>query len=311
MRSADEGVAPLVRLARCKVNLTLRVVGRRPPGSLFAGYHELDSLVVFADFGDRLEVASAADLSLAVDGPFAATLAGMPPQSNLVLRAAEALRTAYGISGGAAIKLHKELPVASGLGGGSADAAAALLALVELWNLPRDREALIALGLALGADLPVCLAGGPALVGGIGERLRAAPTIPMGLWLVLANPGVPLETAAVFARRSGDFSLPHAWPPAFANLQGLASAIKEAGNDLEAPARTLEPLVGELLEALRQQRGVAAAGMSGSGASCFALFGGEAEARSAARDLTKRNRSWWVVPAALSTDRFDVEARAV
>lgn len=311
MRSESVGAVPLVRRARGKVNLTLRVVGRRPPRSPFAGYHELDSLVVFVDFGDRLEIAPAAELSLAVEGPFAAALAETPPQDNLVLRAAEALRTAQGVSGGAAIRLRKELPVASGLGGGSSDAAAALSALVELWSLPQDREALVALSLALGADLPVCLFGRPALVGGIGEKLRAAPAIPAGLWLVLANPGVPLATAAVFARRGGEFSLPYAWPDTFATLQGLGAAIAEAGNDLEVPARALEPLVGKLLEALQQQHGVAAAGMSGSGASCFALFGSEAEARAAARDLAKRNPGWWAVAAALSTERFDDEARAV
>lgn len=305
------GAAPVARRARGKVNLTLRVVGRRPPGEVFAGYHELDSLIVFADFGDRLEVRPAADLTLAIEGTFATALAGAALQDNLVLRAAQALRAAQGVKDGAEIRLRKELPVASGLGGGSADAAAALWALVELWNLPCDAKALAALGLELGADLPICLAGRPALVGGIGEKLRAAPAIPAGLWLVLANPGVPLATAAVFARRSGNFSSPYAWPSAFATLEGLAHAIAEAGNDLEGSARALAPLVGDLLKVLRRQLGAAVAGMSGSGASCFALFGSEVEARAAVRDLTQRQPGWWAVAAALLTDRLGDEGIAI
>ncbi|MGH6947909.1 MAG: 4-(cytidine 5'-diphospho)-2-C-methyl-D-erythritol kinase [Kiloniellales bacterium] len=311
MGSEGGGAAPVVRRARGKVNLTLRVVGRRPPGEVFAGYHELDSLVVFADFGDQLEVRPAAGLTLAVEGTFATALARTALQDNLVLRAAQALRAAQGVKDGAAIRLRKELPVASGLGGGSADAAAAFAALAELWNLPCDAKALAALGLELGADLPICLAGRPALVGGIGAELRAAPAIPAGLWLVLANPGVPLATAAVFARRGGNFSSPYAWPGAFATLEGLAQAIAEAGNDLEDPARALAPLVGDLLEALRRQSGAVVAGMSGSGASCFALFGSEVEARAAARDLTERQPGWWAVAAPLLTDRIGDEGIAI
>ncbi len=173
-------------LARAKVNLYLHVLGRRPDG-----YHLLDSLVVFADVGDRIEVAAAESLRLAIDGPFAAEVpAG---DDNLVLRAARALAQAVGRPAAAAIRLTKSLPVASGIGGGSADAAATLRALVRLWRLDIDGERLRRLALALGADVPMCLRARPVFVGGIGERIEEAPELPPCA-LLLVNPRVALPT---------------------------------------------------------------------------------------------------------------------
>lgn len=179
-------------MARAKVNLSLRIAGRRPDG-----YHELESLVVFPDTGDRLTVDLAADLTLDVEGPFADGLTG--EADNLVLRAARALRAETGSNKGAWITLDKWLPVASGIGGGSADAAAALNLLNELWEAGLDHEALARIALELGADVPVCLDAAPAFMTGIGERVARLPALP-DFVLLLVNPGVAVPTGKVFAR---------------------------------------------------------------------------------------------------------------
>ncbi|TAJ38986.1 MAG: 4-(cytidine 5'-diphospho)-2-C-methyl-D-erythritol kinase, partial [Reyranella sp.] len=178
-------------LARAKVNLWLNVVGRRADG-----YHLLDSLVAFTDLADEVEVAAASDLSLAIDGPGARSLEA--EADNLVLKAARLLAGRAGIAPRAAIRLVKRIPVAAGLGGGSADAAATLRALVELWRIAMPEEELFDLAAELGADVPMCLAGKPALVSGIGERLAPSPALPASA-ILLVNPGVPLPTPSVFA----------------------------------------------------------------------------------------------------------------
>ena len=178
--------------APAKGNLYLHVTGRRDDG-----YHLLDSLVAFVDIGDRLRAEPAASLSLAVDGPEAADLAAVG-DNNLVLRAARLLADRAGITVGAALHLHKHLPVAAGIGGGSSDAAAALLALRQLWRLPLDDNTLCALGARLGADVPACLYRRAAWVGGIGERLEPAEPLPEA-GILLVNPRRALPTAAVFA----------------------------------------------------------------------------------------------------------------
>ena len=186
--------------ARAKVNLFLHVTGRRGDG-----YHELESLVAFAAICDRIEVRPAERLEFETDGPFAAKLD--PRAENLAVRAARALAEAAGIAPDARIRLHKALPVAAGLGGGSADAAAVLRALAALWDVTLPGEALAALALRLGADVPVCLAARPSMMRGIGERIEAAPALPAAP-ILLVNPAVPLATAAVFAAREGPFSKP-------------------------------------------------------------------------------------------------------
>jgi 4-diphosphocytidyl-2-C-methyl-D-erythritol kinase len=278
----------LADFAPAKVNLTLRVTGRRPDG-----YHLLDSLVVFAGVGDRLTVAPGEELSLAITGPFGAGLAAEP--DNLVLRAARGLAAAAGVVPRGAITLEKTLPVASGIGGGSADAAAALRLLAAFWGVSLPAGALAALALGLGADVPVCLARRPVRMAGIGEALTPVPALPP-LGMVLVNPGVACATAAIFRARAAaglGFSAPDAVPPAgrFATPESLAAALGESGNDLEAPAITVAPAIAAVLAALRAQPGCLLARMSGSGATCFGLFPDAALASRAARVLPEAG--WW------------------
>jgi len=286
--------APLARLAPAKINLTLRVVGRRAAGLPHAGYHELDSVVVFAAVGDRLSFRRAPDLRLELAGPFAASLSGEP--DNLVLRAARLLAEATGSPADAAILLEKNLPVASGIGGGSADAAAALKGLARLWDC-EDLD-LAVLGAKLGADVPVCLAGRSCRMTGIGEILTPLPPLPP-VTLLLANPGVAAPTAPVFAARRGPFSselVPT--PHYFADAASLAALVRDGGNDLAEPAARLVPAIGEALAMLRALQPLAAA-MSGSGATCFALFADPAEAQAAAGRLRQQRPGWWIAEAPL------------
>jgi 4-diphosphocytidyl-2-C-methyl-D-erythritol kinase len=269
--------------APAKVNLHLHVVGRRPDS-----YHLLDSLVVFARVGDRLTVSPADDLSLSVTGPFAAGLAG--EADNLVLRAARMLAARAGLQTGGALVLEKNLPVASGIGGGSADAAAALRLLARFWGLESSIPDDLCAG--LGADVPVCLSGRPALMSGIGEALAPAPPLPE-LGIVLVNPGVAVSTPAVFGGRMGPFSDPVRFPTeGWGDAESFAAALRETRNDLEPPARALAPAIGDTLEALAGAPGCLLARMSGSGATCFGLFPSAEAARAAAGWIVRDG--WWV-----------------
>ena len=271
--------------ACAKINLSLKVTGRRPDG-----YHELESLVVFAALGDELSFAPAEALSLRLEGRFAAKLTAEP--DNLVLKAARALQQAFACGKGARITLSKELPVAAGLGGGSADAAAALRALCELWDLPCDEAGLLALAAGLGADVPVCLTASPSFVTGIGEILTPAPALPE-LWVLLVNPGQALSTADVFAARDGPYAPPSGPPAAFDGPEGLLAWLADHGNDLEAPARRLLPEIGEVLPVIAAQPACRLARMSGSGATCFGLFLEEGAAAAAADAIGRRAPDWW------------------
>ncbi len=283
--AAEESPGEARETAPAKVNLFLHVLGRRADGR-----HELESLVVFPAVADRLAAQPADELSLTVTGPFAAALAG--ESDNLVLRAARLLRETAPAAPGAALVLEKHLPVAAGIGGGSADAAATLRLLARLWRV----DVPPALPARLGADVPVCMeAPAPKLVAGAGERLGPAPALP-GFWMVLANPRVAVSTPAVFAalrRRSN----PPAGPlPRFASFADLIGWLARQRNDLEDAARGLCPAVGEVLEALART-GTPVARMSGSGATCFALWPDEASARRAAERLSAAHASWWVAAA--------------
>ncbi|MGE0714386.1 MAG: 4-(cytidine 5'-diphospho)-2-C-methyl-D-erythritol kinase [Alphaproteobacteria bacterium] len=264
--------------APAKVNLTLRVVGRRADG-----YHLLDSVVTFADFGDTVTVGPADGLSLTVSGPFAAAVPA--DAGNLVVRAAEGLRAAAGVAAGAAIHLVKRVPVAAGLGGGSSDAAAAIRALRRLWRIAPAFDA-GPVAAALGADVPMCLAGVPARIGGIGEIVTPLSGMP-DLPAVLVNPGVPLATPDVFRARTGAFS-------DAARGADIAGDIVRGANDLTDAARLLVPAIGAVLEALGATGGCRVARMSGSGATCFALYSDGAAALGAARALRRRRPGWWV-----------------
>jgi len=265
--------------AAAKVNLFLHVTGRRPDG-----YHELDSLAVFAGAADELRAEPAAALSLALRGPFGATLEA--EADNLVLRAARALAAVAGREPLVRLTLDKNLPVASGIGGGSADAAACLRLLGRLWNVTLSPE----LALSLGADVPVCLAGVAARMSGVGERLTPAPRLP-ACGMVLVNSGVALGTADVFRARGAGFSAVAALPDAWSDARSMADDLARLGNDLEPPAIGLCPVIGDVLAALRATPGCLLARMSGSGATCFGLFADPASAARAA--LALRRPGWW------------------
>ena len=259
----------MTEAAPAKINLCLHVTGQRADG-----YHLLDSLVVFADIADRISVSAAPALSLRVTGPQAAGLAAelAAGADNLVLRAAQSLAAARGPVPGAAITLDKQLPLASGIGGGSADAAAVL---------------------ALGADVPVCLAGRPARMRGIGAELSAVPPLPPA-WLVLVNPGVAVATPAVFkalAKKTNP-GLPEV--PHLADAPALAAWLGQQRNDLEPAAEALAPVIAEVRRALAAQPGCLLARMSGSGATCFGLFADPATAHAAKAALASAERQWWV-----------------
>jgi len=259
------------------------VTGRRPDG-----YHTLDSLVVFAGIADRLTAAPAPDLSLEIDGPCAAGLS--PGEDNLVRRAARGLAREAGCAPRAALRLTKTLPQAAGLGGGSADAAATLRLLGRLWGLDKPDALAAFLAVTLGADVPVCVSGQAARMGGIGELLGPAPALPpFGLCLV--NPGTPVPTAPVFAARRGAFSPPACLPRSWPDAASLAADLGRLGNDLEAPAIALCPAIRPVLAALASQPGCLLARVSGSGATCFGLFPDSASAAEAASALTRPG--WW------------------
>lgn len=284
--------APIVEIARAKINLTLRVLGRRPDG-----YHELDSLVTFASAGDRLRYTPGAEPVVTVEGPFASDITG----ENLVARALRLLAQRHPALRLGAVHLEKNLPVASGIGGGSADAAA-LLRLVRADN-PGAADAVpwTVLARELGADVPVCLAGRPARMGGVGEIVETLAALP-ALPAVLVNARQPLATADVFrALASGPVKegAVVAAPLAFPSREALVEYVRVAGNTLETPAIALQPVIGEVKAALAAASGCLVAGMSGSGATCFGIFT-DAAAEAAASRLRRDRPAWWVVATELA-----------
>ena len=279
-------------LARAKVNLYLHITGKRADG-----YHLLDSLIVFADTGDEIALAPSDRLSLAIDGPFAAGLGAGP--DNLVLRAAQALQEVTNARSAAAIRLTKNLPVASGIGGGSADAAATLSGLCGLWNVAPGRAALHAIAARLGADVPVCLDGAASFVGGIGEELAPARGLPPA-WLLLANPNIATPTAAVFKARQGPFSKAARWSEPPRDFADFAARLRSSANDLTEAAISVTPAIRDVLVALAALPGCALARLSGSGATCFGLFADEARARAAEGKLRSARPDWWVTAAPIA-----------
>jgi 4-diphosphocytidyl-2-C-methyl-D-erythritol kinase len=280
--------------APAKVNLTLRVVGRRPDG-----YHDLESLVVFASVGDALTLAVGTRVSLTVRGPMAG-LAGAIAD-NLVLKAVQALAERVDNIKSGRFVLSKRLPVAAGLGGGSADAAAALRLLARKNRLALDDVRLREAARATGADVPVCLDPRPRLMSGIGDLLSQPLDLPR-LAAVLVNPRVAVPTKGVFERLAAPRVLRAAamskdYPPA--DRAGLIKYLADRGNDLEAPAIALQPVVARVLDALARLSGCRLARMSGSGATCFALFDNAKAAAAAARVLRGRKPNWWVRSATL------------
>jgi len=289
--------ASLTTRARAKVNLDLRVLGRRKDG-----YHELESLVAFAGIGDTLTLRPGESLALSIDGPRAAGLEASA--SNLVLRAACALETARpGLRVGH-FHLVKRLPVAAGIGGGSADAAAALRLLARLNGIALADPVLRSVAAQIGADVPVCLDSRARLMAGIGERLGPVLRLPP-LFAVLVNPGVAVETVAVF-RALGLTAGQRMAEPRGEGEHSLASAgdflprLIRSGNDLAAPARRIASEIDEVITRLEALPGYRLARMSGSGATCFALFDDSAASATAAKALAKDRPGWWVKATTLS-----------
>ena len=294
MRSPSEE-APFAELACAKVNLSLRVHGRRPDG-----YHELESLVAFAGgcAVDRVTLVPGGPLRLEVGGPGSGSLTDI--QANLIIRAAEAaLRLCPSLTLGA-FQLEKHLPVAAGLGGGSADAAAALR-LIRRAN-PAEAGSIdwLALAASIGADVPVCMASRVSRMAGIGERIEPFPDLPP-VWAVLANPGVALATRDVF-QALGAPPLNSVRPVRARTYDGLPALIvglRDLPNDLEATAKRLCPVVADVCAALIRLDGSLLARMSGSGPTCFALFATAGAAAAAARSLRSAEPRWWVEAAPL------------
>jgi 4-diphosphocytidyl-2-C-methyl-D-erythritol kinase len=281
----------LVESAPAKVNLTLRVLGRRADG-----YHDIESLVVFAGVGDRLALTPGEALTLAVVGPNAAQTG--TEADNLVTKATRALAARVpGLRAGA-FRLEKNLPVAAGLGGGSADAAAALRLLAQANKLAPDDPRLRDAARATGADVPVCLDPRPRLMRGIGEILSAPLPLPR-LSALLVNPGVAVPTKLVFSGWQPSANPRRASTTDFAvspRMQGeqLLDWLAREPNDLEAPAIALAPAIAEVLASLRAAAGCRLARMSGSGATCFALFSSVGETASAGKTLRAKFPDWWI-----------------
>jgi 4-diphosphocytidyl-2-C-methyl-D-erythritol kinase len=275
-------------VAPAKLNLFLHVGDRRPDG-----YHALQSLVAFTDTGDALQLEAASDLTLTVSGPFAAQIPR--GEDNLVLKAARALADESSSSPrGASIALEKNLPVAAGLGGGSSDAAAVLRGLNLLWSLGRSEDELVELGRTLGSDVPACVLARPCWMEGRGEQVFATTQLPP-LEVVLVNPGVLLPTAGVFTSLNARTGTSAMEPPGrIETLWDLVSYLQDSGNDLEAPATRIQPIIDDVLEALHHEPACVFAQMSGSGATCFGLFDGREYAQGAAERIALDHPGWWV-----------------
>ena len=291
----------LTETARAKVNLTLRVLARRPDG-----YHDLDSVVAFADCADALTLVPGADLGLTMAGPGAGACG--ETEDNLVIRAARALAERIpGLTLGR-FSLDKHLPVAAGIGGGSADAAAALRLLATANGLEPDDERLTEAARVTGADIPVCLMSRACSMQGVGEKLAALdlPELPC----VMVNPRVAVATKDVFGElglKKGEFRAGLSevleavtWPKVGASAERWIDFLKGGVNDLEAPALRIEPVIGDVLAALRDTEGARLVRMSGSGATCFAIYDSKDAASAAGRAIMQAHPGWWVHAGTLS-----------
>jgi 4-diphosphocytidyl-2-C-methyl-D-erythritol kinase len=291
----------LMEQGRAKVNLTLRVVGRRVDG-----YHDLESVVAFADCADRLSLAPGPELKLKATGPLAQACGAT--SDNLVFKAAQLLGDRVVDLKLGEFTLDKVLPVAAGIGGGSADAAAALRLLARANGLAIDDARLIEVAKLTGADVPVCLNSHACVMTGVGETLMplSLPKMPC----VMVNPCVPVATRDVFAAlglRNGELLVgasdvfqATAWPEAGASVEDWVEALAAGSNDLEAPAMRIQPAIGEVLAVLNATNGAWLARMSGSGATCFAIYENTAEAQRAAQKIQLDHPGWWVHAGILS-----------
>lgn len=294
----EDGIAgfALTQAAPAKINLALHVVGQRADG-----HHLLESLVTFTDRGDRIGLVPSSEDRFTLSGPFAAELsaAGDAQSGNLVLRARDLLRQVLAPQGVTTspvhIHLEKNLPIASGIGGGSADAAATLRGLLDLWNVQIEPAVLAALALKLGADVPMCLDGRPLVAKGIGEEITPTPDLPF-FPIVLVNPLVAVSTPVIFRTLEKKNNPPLAIPDGLKNHPAWLAALATQRNDLEPPARLLQPVIAVVSEALATT-GASLVRMSGSGATCFGLFESDESAQHAARSLSATHPEWYVLDA--------------
>ena len=291
----------LIEEGRAKVNLTLRVIGRRVDG-----YHDLESVVAFADCADRVTLEPGPKLDLTMSGPLAAACGDT--SDNLVLKAARLLGERVADLKVGHFTLEKMLPVAAGIGGGSADAAAALRLLAQLNGLSLDDARLLEVALLTGADVPVCLNSQPCDMTGVGENLLplSLPIIPC----VMVNPRIPVATKDVFKAlglRNGELLVGAsdvfsgaAWPEAGSSVEDWVEALAASVNDLEEPATRIQPVIGEVIAALNATNGAWLARMSGSGATCFAIYENTADTARAAEQIQRDQPGWWVHAGTLS-----------
>ncbi|MCF8467673.1 MAG: 4-(cytidine 5'-diphospho)-2-C-methyl-D-erythritol kinase [Sneathiella sp.] len=278
----------LKAIARPKVNLFLHVTGRRADG-----YHLLDSLVAFPDGGDEISVTPHRELTLKVVGPFSGMIGAS--DDNLILKAARLLQKYGATVEGAEINLEKNLPVAAGIGGGSADAAVMLQLLNGLWRLDFSPAQLAEIGSEIGADVPSCLLAKPALMSGIGEKLQEIRKFPK-IHILLVNSGIMVSTGDVFKRLSIGNIATSAFDLRVESAKDLVQELRECRNDLQGPALELAPEIGDVLSAIEGQEGCQLARMSGSGGTCFGLFETAAAAEAAAQYIQTGHPDWWVLP---------------
>ncbi len=296
--TAHDGALPAIirERARAKINLTLHVLGKRADG-----YHELDSLVVFADLCDELSFTPAPDDHLSMEGPFAGAVDG----ENLILKAKRAVSGWLGREIHGDFRLDKHIPVAAGLGGGSSDAAATLRILLRAYGDPASAERFIEKAAAVGADVPVCLYNRAAWMRGLGERVTPAANVT-ALPAILVNPRIKVSTAEVFKRLNAAPYRPDEIPASplpgadFSTPEKAAASLMHGRNDLEPPAVAIEPAVERALEAIRRQEGCLLARLSGSGPTCFGLFLTREAAKLAAEAVGREHSGWWVMPVTLS-----------
>ncbi|RWO95731.1 MAG: 4-(cytidine 5'-diphospho)-2-C-methyl-D-erythritol kinase [Mesorhizobium sp.] len=297
----DSGITVRALHAHAKINLALHVTGRRADG-----YHTIESLAVFTRFGDRVEIELADSDEFSVSGRYASAVP--LDDSNLVVKARDALRKRAGLQHApVAIRLEKNLPVASGVGGGSSDAATVLRELAETWRLDLDEAELARIGLSLGADVPMCLTAKPLIARGVGDELSAVPGFP-ALGLVLVNPGIAVSTAEVFNALShrDNEGLPPL--PRSLDFHSIRNWLEITRNDLEPAARAIQPAIGKALSVLNKA-GAGFARMSGSGATCFGLFETGNVAKRAAVDIRSRHPDWFVAATRSMTSETDAHGQ--
>jgi 4-diphosphocytidyl-2-C-methyl-D-erythritol kinase len=283
--------------APAKINLYLHVTGKRADG-----YHELDSLVVFAsapETSDVITMTEATQYGLSITGPEAGLLNHEDPEKNLITKALRKVAKALGRELQVSVKLMKNLPVASGIGGGSADAGAALRALAKLWQLNESAmPVLLQAAKETGADIPACFINAPCYFGGVGDVITKVEGLPK-FYLLLVNPHIPLPTVDVFKARKGDFHPAQRFDGMPKSAEELAAGLKQRFNDLEEPAIGLVDAVGGVIDLIASQHGCLLSRMSGSGATCFGIFADDVSARKAAHHIKEQIREYWVAVSAV------------